>query len=192
MREEANATPEELIALGGEDDVLPNFSRIAAGKDVKEFAEELGVRKEAKTALGRGAERTGKFVGSGTVFGAPAAVPSLLAGATGQIAEELNAPPWAQAAIELLTFIKASPRSATPLTSKTPVVQQQIERLRKLGFDEKDLTLAKNALEEHGWLTKASKLTGSVERKIADTTKKIESTIGNVIEESIPGLKKGE
>lgn len=187
---ESKSTPEELINLVDADDVLPRYSRIPSSKQVRGIAEELGTAKEAETSLGKFAGRVGRFAGAGAAFGHPLLGTAVKAGAAGQALEELGAPEWAQAAGEIIATLGKS-GSKVPLSSKNLQVQQSIDKLRKLGYSEKDLTLAKNALEDRNVLTSFSKMTPKAKNVFNQTLKNSEETFNNILNDVIPGLEHG-
>lgn len=169
---------------------VPRFTRAASGQDVSNLIEMFTGVGEAKTAPGRYAKRGSQLFGSGLSFGSGALKAPLVAGAVGQTLEEFGAPPWAQAAGEMITFLKATP-SKVPLTSKSPEVQNSINKLRKMGFSEDDITLAKNALEERGLLEKTAKFTSKSEKKFDQFVKTSESKVNETLNQAFPGLEKG-
>ncbi len=136
-----------------DDDVLPRYSRLATSHDVSEFAHELGTPR-AKSAAGRYAERIGRLTGTSLVTGGVGLKAPVAAGLAGQFLEENGYPPWAQAAAEILISLRMAPKSTKNITSKSPEVEETISNLRKAGYSEKDITLAKNSLEERKLLKK--------------------------------------
>ncbi len=169
---------------------IPRFSRAASGQDVSNVVQQLTGIGEAKTTPGKYGKRIGQLAGGGAAFGSAALKAPLIAGTAGQTLEEMGAPPWAQAAAEMVAFLKTA-KSNTPLTSKSPEVQNSISKLKKMGFSDEDVTLAKNALEEKGLLTKVAKMTGEAEKKFESTLKNSEKTFNNILHQAFPGLEKG-
>jgi uncharacterized coiled-coil DUF342 family protein len=183
---EAEATPEELPGIVDDDDIIPRYSRVANNQEINDFIEQLGGPGRGKNPISRFAGRASEFITSG-----PGKIkPALAAAGVGQGLEEANFPPWVQAVGEIFTLIKTGKRKG-PITSKTPEVKNKIEDLRKLGYSEQDLTLAKNALEERGFLEKISELTPKAELKFKDYLKGTESKIDNILKESYPGIENG-
>lgn len=185
---ESKASPQQLALMSDADEPVPRVSRLPSSSQVKQDIQAVGGPGLPETVSGRYAERIGKLVGGGASLGVPQAALSATAGAVGQTAEELGAPPWVQAALEIGTFLKGS-KSKTPLTSDTPAIKQQLKKLEDLGFSQEDLTLAKNALEDRGWLKKTSKMTSQAESRFKQTLSNMESKIDDVIGESFPGIK---
>ena len=179
----------ELEELSEDEPVL-RFSRLPSSEDVSNLIEEFGGPKEAKTTAGRYASRGGKLLGGGLSLGQGGIVAPLTAAAAGQTAEEFGAPKWVQAAVEIGTFLKSS-KSKTPLTSKSPEIKSEIERLKKLGFSDQDITLAKNALEDRNWLKKTSQMTKEAETKFKQATKGTEEKFNKIIGDAFPGLEEG-
>lgn len=187
---EANARPEDLPHLVDTEDVLPRYSKLPSSEETSQFIEELGGPGKPKTLAGRFSKRGGRFVGSGLAFGQTNALLNLGAGIAGQAAEELGASPWIQAAVELGTFLKGS-KSKSPITSNSPEIAEEIKRLKSIGFSDQDITLAKNALEDRGWLKKTSQFTQQAEKKFKESAKGSEKKFESILEDSFPGLKEG-
>jgi hypothetical protein len=117
----------------------------------------------------------------------------IAAGAAGQTAEELGLPPWMQAAFEIVAGLKAAPKSKTPtpITSKSKEVESVIKDLRKAGYSEQDITLAKNALEEKKLLKKFAILTPKAENAIQQGVKNSEELFKKQIKQGLPGYAEG-
>lgn len=188
-KREFEASEKELPLEVDSDDILPRYSRLPSSKQTEEVIEKSGIEK-VKTPFGRAAERGGRLIGGGIAFGSPTVSTALKAGALGQTAEELGAPKWLQAAIEIGTYIKAAPRNV-PITSKTPEIEKKISDLRKLGYSEEDLTLAKNALEDRGYLAKTATMTSKAEKSFEENIKKSEKNVNDILNTAFPGLEKG-
>lgn len=171
-----------------DDDVLPRYSRLPTSNETSSFLEELGIP-GAKTISGRYAERGGQFVGGGLTLGQTGAGVPLASAAAGQTVEELGGPAWLQAVAEIGTALKLS-SSKSPISSSSKNVQSELDRLKKIGFSDEDLTLARNALEDRGFLKKSSKYTRDAEKRFKETNTNIEKNINSIIEESFPGLNK--
>jgi len=180
----------ELETLSPQD-VAPRYSKLPSSADVGTFLESLGAPGQPETGGGRYGSRIGQFLGAGVSFGAPAPVASSLAGAVGQTAEEVGVPPWGQAALEIATFIKTGKPGKPKITSKSPEIEQELNRLRELGFSEQDLTLAKNALRETGVLEKVSKATKGSKEKINSSLKALQEKHGEILNKAFPGLEGG-
>lgn len=182
----------ELYELSEGDEVAPRYSRLPSSKDVEEFGTKTGLVTEPKTAAGRYAKRIGKLQGSTLATAGTAIKAPIVAGSAGQTLEELGAPPWAQAAAEMIFTLKFSPKdSARPVTSKSPEVQKTIKDLRAAGYSEQDITLAKNALEERKILKKYGTLTPEAENVINQGIKNSEKLFQEEIKKGLPGYAEG-
>lgn len=180
----------ELMELS-DDDVLPRYSRLPTTQDTERFGKERGIVTEAETAAGRFAKRAGK-IGTGMALTGPTNLKTpLLAGAAGQAVEEAGGPPWMQAFAEIATSLKTLPTSSKNITSKTPEIEQTIQNLRKAGYSEKDITLAKSALEERKLLKKYASLTPEAENSINQGLKNSESLLQEQIKKGLPGYAEG-
>lgn len=182
----------EFMDLSG-DEPVPRFSRLPSSQDVEELGQQLGLVSEPTTAAGRYGKRIGKLSGSSAAFGGGAGLlkAPAIAGAAGQTLEELGAPPWAQAAAEILATLKYSPKNPTPISSRSPEVEEVIQNLRKAGYSEKDITLAKNALEERKILKKYAYLTPEAENAINQGLKNSEELFKQQIKKGLPGYAEG-
>lgn len=181
----------ELMELSGDDELAPRFSRLPSSQDVESLGSELGLVSEPKTAAGRYGRRIGKIGGGAVSFGSTGIVAPIVAGAAGQTLEEAGAPPWAQAAAEIIATLKLSPKSNIPVTSKSKEVDQVIKDLRKAGYTEKDITLAKSALEERKLLKKYASLTPEAENAINSGVKNSETLFKEQIKKGLPGYAEG-
>lgn len=180
----------ELLELSSDEPAL-RFSRIPSSKNIEDIGSQLGLVTEPKTAAGRYGKRIGKIGGSSVAFGSGAIAAPIVAGSVGQTLEEVGAPPWAQAAGEIIAFLKTAPKSKVPVTSKSAEVEEVIQNLRKAGFSEQDITLAKAALEEKGLLKKYASLTPEAENTIQKGIKNSEELFKEEIKKGLPGYSKG-
>ncbi len=173
------------------DEPVPRFSRFPSSKDVEELGTELNLVTEPKTAAGRYGKRIGKLGGGGVALGGTGILAPIAAGIAGQTLEEMGAPPWVQAAAEIIASLKFAPKSATNISSKSPEVEKTIKDLRKAGFKEEDITLAKNALEERKILKKYASLTPEAENSINQGLKNSEELLKEQIKKGLPGYAEG-
>lgn len=181
----------DIYALSGDDDIAPRFSRLPSSQDVEELGGQLGLISEPKTAAGRYAKRIGKIGGGTAALGAGGVASPIAAGVAGQTLEELGAPAWAQAGAEIVAGLKFAPKTNIPITSKSKEVQKVISDLRKAGYSEKDITLAKSALEERKVLKKYSSLTPEAENSIQQGIKNSESLFKDQVKKGLPGYSEG-
>jgi hypothetical protein len=182
----------ELMELGGDEDILPRFSKLPSSQEVTQLGKEVGLVSEPKTAAGRYAKRMGRLAGGGASFGGGGVVAPIVAGAAGQALEEVGAPPWMQAAAEIIAALKYAPKTtAAPITSKSKEVESVIKDLRKAGYSEKDITLAKSALEERKVLKKYASLTPEAENAIQKGVKNSEELFKQQVKKGLPGYAEG-
>lgn len=182
----------EIMELSEDDEIAPRFSRLPNSQEVENFGKEFGLVSEPKTAAGRYARRIGKLGGGGVALGSTAVASPILAGAAGQTLEEMGFPPWVQALAEIVIGIKSAPKKANvPVTSKTKEVEETISNLRKAGFSEKDITLAKSALEERKILKKYASLTPEAENSIQQGLKNSEELFKQQVKKGLPGYAEG-
>lgn len=181
----------ELMDLSDDDDILPRYSRLSSSQDVEELGKKVGLVSDPKSAAGRYGRRMGKLAGGGAAFGATGIAAPIVAGAAGQTLEEAGAPPWAQAAAEIIATLKLSPKTNVPITSKSKEVKNVISDLRKAGYSEQDITLAKSALEERKILKKYASLTPEAENTINQGLKNSEELFKEQIKKGLPGYAEG-
>jgi hypothetical protein len=181
----------ELMELSGDDDIAPRFSRLPSSQDIESLGQDLGLISEPKTAAGRYGRRIGKIGGGSVAFGRTGIVAPIVAGVAGQTLEQAGAPPWAQAAAEIIAALKFAPKTNVPVTSKSKEVEQVIKDLRKAGYTEKDITLAKSALEERKILKKYASLTPEAENAIQKGVKNSEELFKEQVKKGLPGYAEG-
>ncbi len=181
----------ELMELSGDDEIAPRFSRIPSSKDIESMGKNVGLVSEPETAAGRYGKRIGRLAGGGAAFGATGLAAPIVGGAAGQTLEEAGAPPWAQAAAEMIAALKFAPKTNVPITSKSKEVEEVIKDLRKSGYAEKDITLAKSALEERKILKKYASLTPEAENAITQGVKNSEELLKQQIKKGLPGYAEG-
>lgn len=188
---ESQASPEQLPHLVDSSDVLPRYSRAPNSQDIGEFIEKSGGPGEAETGSGRYANRIARLTSSGTALGSKLLKAPIIAGAVGQTLAELGAPGWAQAAGELAAFLKSTPKLKGNISSGSPEIKDKLAKLKKLGYSDQDLTLAKSALEDKGFLKKASKLTSDSEKRFKETLTNAENNVQDILKKGFPGLDEG-
>jgi hypothetical protein len=181
----------DLMELSDDDSIAPRYSRLPSSQDIENIGKKGGIVTEPKTAAGRYGKRIGKLAGSGAVLGANAVKAPIVAGAAGQTLEEAGFPPWVQAAAEIAVTLKTAYKSSVPVTSKSPEVKKVLSDLRKAGYSEQDITLAKSALEERKLLKKYSSLTPEAENSIIKGVKNSEELFKNEIKKGLPGYAEG-
>jgi len=181
----------DLLELSSDDDIAPRYSRLPNMENIKEIGTKSGLVNEPKTPPGRFARRSSEFLGGSVVTGGANLLSPIAAGVVGQGLEELGAPKWAQAAGEIIAALKTGPKSSTRITSKSPEVENAIKDLRKAGFVEKDITLAKSALEERKILKKYASLTPEAENAINAGVKESQNLLQNQIKKGLPGYAEG-
>lgn len=182
-------SPEQMAAVGTEDDILPSYSRLPSSEEVQQLQRKIGV--PAPTGFGgKLAQRVGQIQGTGGAFGQLGFTVPVIAGTVGQLLEEAGAPKWLQAVGEIGAFIKTAPKSM-PVASRTKEINKKISQLRKSGLSEEDITLAKNALEDRGWLKKSSRLSPESQKQFERFAANTEQAIKETYEKGLPGLKEG-
>jgi hypothetical protein len=191
MQEGKRPSASELAELSSDDEISPRASRLASSQNVEEVGKKLGLVSEPKTAAGRYARRIGKIGGGTASLGGGGILAPIAAGTAGQTLEELGAPPWAQAAAEIVAGLKFAPKTNVPITSKSKEVEKIIGDLRKVGYSDKDLTLAKNALEERNILKKFATMTPKAENAIQQGLKNSEELFKEQIKKGLPGYAEG-
>lgn len=194
QREQEGKRPSfgELMELGGDEDILPRYSKLPSSQEVESLGKKTGLVSEPKTAAGQYARRIGKLGGGGASLGGGGILAPIVAGAAGQTLEEAGAPPWMQAAAEIIAGLKFAPKTTSvPITSKSKEVEKVIGDLRKVGYSEKDITLAKSALEDRKILKKFASLTPKAENAIQQGVKNSEALFKEQVKKGLPGYAEG-
>ncbi len=188
-KEQGGLTPSQIRELSATDE--SSFLRFPSTAQIEEKGKEFGLVSEPKTAAGRYARRIGKIGGGSATFGGKGILAPIVAGTAGQTLEELGAPPWVQAAAEIIAILKLSPKTNVPITSKNKEVQKVIGDLRKAGYSEQDITLAKSALEKRKLLKKYASLTPEAENTINQGIKNSETLFKEQVKKGLPGYAEG-
>ena len=131
---EFNASPEELINLAGESDVLPDYARLPSSEEVR----VMTGRPEPQTASGRFAARGGGAIGSALAMGGGlgATATSVAGSQAGQAARELGAPEGVATGIDIGTSLLAGTaptllKKGTAITKPSGMLQRRFESLKK-------------------------------------------------------------
>lgn len=192
--QDPNYTPSlsDVVMLGGEDDILPQFPGLPTSEDLRDLNESLGGPGKAKTPQGRAAGRVGKLYGSGLAFGQVNPVPAAVGGVAGQLVEEAGGGPLQQAAAEIVSMVLTPTGGLKRLVSSNKKeIQNKINELRKLGYSEQDITLAINS-QYKGSRAQAFATKGkSTEQALENFAEKSDEIVKNILQKEIPGIEKG-
>lgn len=182
----------DFYSLSGDDDIAPSFSRLPTSEDLRDFNEMVGGPGEAETKAGKYAGRAGKLVGAGLAFGQINPIPGIIGGAAGQATEDLGGGPLMQAAAEIVGMV-ASPAGGVKklLTSNKKEIAGKIAELRKLGYSEKDITLAINAAYKNGKRAKVASRGAKTEDAFENFAENSDRILGDILSAEIPGIEKG-
>jgi len=183
--------PEKVAPFLLESDEPVRGMRFPTSQEVGSALESIGLKKKPETATGRYAQRIGQFAGGALATGGDLLKQPLAAGLAGQTLEELGAPEWMQVVGEFIALHKTSPKSKLPVQSSEKEVESFLKQMRKTGYSEQDITLAKNALEERGFIQKAAKLTSEAENKISKAINTSNELYKEQLSKGLPGYAKG-
>lgn len=183
----------DINFISGDEDLTPGSFRLPTSKNLNELNDILGGPGEPKTPAGKYGKRQGTLYGSGVAFGQVNPVPALLAGGAGQAVEDLGGGPLAQGAAEIVTLLATQGKGAskTLVGSAKEEVAQRINDMRRLGYTERDITLAINSASKgkKGGI-KASK--GSrTEQAFEDFAEHSDQMVSNILTAEIPGIERG-
>lgn len=170
---------------------LPRYSRTANSREAEEFSDLVGGPGEPTTVEGKVANRISRIYGGGLAFGQKNPAPAVTAGTFGQAAEELGFSPGWQLAVEIASLVGSGGKGSA-LNQSKGAIKDKVDQMRKLGYNDKEITLAINAAKDQKSLIKklASKGKKS-EEAIGNFGNKTEQLINDTLVESFPGLEKG-
>lgn len=188
----------DLASLSDDGEGLPS-GRLPTSQGLRELNDVVGGPGEAKTALGRGAARTGKLYGGGLAFGQVVPTAAIAGGVAGQTVEELGGGPLTQAAAEIAAMVLSPTQAGKKLVgSAKKEVQEKINNLRNLknpdgsrAFSDEQITLAINSASKGKKLgVKASK-GEKTQKAFEDFAEKSDELVENILKNEIPGIEKG-
>jgi len=182
----------DIMSLSDDDEIAPSSFRLPTSETLRDVNEAVGGPGEAKTALGRGAARTGKLYGGGLAFGQINPTAAIAGGVAGQTVEELGGGPLAQAAAEIAAMILTPTQAGKKLVgSAKEQVNTKINELRKLGYTDEQITLAINSAskgKKAGF--KASK-GEKTQQAFEDFAEKSDELVESILRNEISGIEKG-
>ncbi len=185
-------TLSDVVMLGGDDDILPEFPGSPTSEDLRELNEAMGGPGEAKTPYGKGAARAGKLYGSGLAFGQINPLPAVVGGTSGQLVEEAGGGPLLQAAAEIISMI-LTPQGGlkTLVSSQKKDIQKKIDALRKLGYTEEDITLAINSQYANSKRQAAASKGSKTQQAFENFSENSDEIVRDILRKEIPGIEKG-
>lgn len=186
--EEGKGTFEDIANLESEE-FIPSLS-FPTKKQLGALNEALGGPGEPKTPEGKDAARTGDIYGSGVAFGQFNPAPAILAGFTGQTAEELGVGPLGQAVTEIVTLLATQGRGQ-PISSTNAEIERQITALRNAGYSERDITLAINAEHASRATVGAASKGSRTEQAFEEFAEHSDDLVSNILTGNIPGIERG-
>lgn len=174
-----------------EDSELPKNFRLPTSQELSELVEDLGGPGEPKNIFGKTGKRQGQIYGQGLAFGQANPVPALVAGVSGQAAEELGGGPLTQAAAEIVSFLATGKAPEKLLSSAKKHIQEKITALRSLGYADEQITLAVNSAYKNSSRTKIASKGAETEKAFADFAEKSDELVKGILTKEIPGFEKG-
>jgi hypothetical protein len=179
----------EIYALSDED-IVPRYSRLPTSRDIGKKIEDLGGPGEPTTEGGSWARRSSEIYGGSLSMGLLNPLPAVFGGTAGEIAKVAGGGPIVQAAAEIAAMLVSQGRS-NPLTSSNPIIKARIDTLRKLGYSDKDITLAVNAQKAGSSRVNNAKATRSSNKAFDQAITKSEGLFEDVLSKEFPGIEKG-
>ena len=132
--------PESLLPFLQDENIIPQFTRLASQPEAESLIEMLGGPQEAQTPEGRIAGRGIEFIGGSLPLGASSKLLALLgaAGGGGQLTRELGGPEALAKGIELIPLAQAGYQigkgikgAKTPLKHPSGIPVRKFENLKK-------------------------------------------------------------
>lgn len=105
--------------------------------------------------------------------------------------ENAGAPKWLQLAGGVAASLLRPGSNKTKFTDKSPEIKNAQKLMKERGLNDKEITLATNAIKERSALEKVARKYASTEEQIASTKSGIEKGTRNIISEQIQGFEKG-
>lgn len=176
-----------------DDDIAPNSFSLPTSQNLRDVNEMIGGPGEPETTAGRFGARQGKLYGSGAAIGQLNPVPALLAGTVGQGVEELGGGELAQAAAEIATFLVSPGGGAKAQLGAraSKEVKKRINDLRKIGYNDEEITLAINSASKGKKLGLKASKGAKAEQAFENFGEKSTQLIGDILEAEIPGIEHG-
>lgn len=175
----------------GDESGQPSF-KAPTSQNLRDVNDAIGGPGEPETIPGRYAARTAKLYGTALPFGQVNPLPAVAAGVAGQTAEEAGADPLLQAAIEIVTSIVSPGKGGkTGIESAKKANQARIEELKKLGYNDEQITLAINSAYKDSKKAKIASKGDKTERAFEIFTEHSEKTIDDILSSQIKGYEKG-
>ena len=184
-------TVQDIEALSSDDDMALPFS-IPTSEGLRDVNEAIGGPGEAETPQGKYGGRIGRLYGSGLAFGQVNPAPAVVGGVVGQAVEDLGGGPLAQAAAEIVSMILTPQGGIKRLVSSNKKeVQGLIEKLRKMGYAEEDITLAINSAYKDGRAAKVASKGAATEEAFENFSQNSDKIVSEILAAEIPGIEKG-
>lgn len=158
---------------------------------LREVNEAAGGPGEAETGYGRAAGNIGKLYGSGLPFGQINPLPAIVGGLAGEGVKELGGGPLLQGAAEIASMILTPTKWPTLVNSARKAVQEKIANLMKLGYTEKEVTLAVNSASKGKKLGVKAHKGAKTEQAFEDFSQKSDQLVNDILSTEIAGYEEG-
>lgn len=196
-----NSSPSlaDLYSLSDEGISSEGF-KLPSSENLRSASEAIGGPGQAETTQGRYVGRIAKNYGASVATGNLNPAGAILSGAAGQTVEERGGGHLAQAAAEIIGMLagdkggkvlarKAGMTPQATLGSSKKAIQEEINRLRALGYTDEEITLAINRAHKN-----ASKLASKgekTEEAFEKFSKKSDELVSDILSTEIEGYEKG-
>lgn len=174
-----------------DDDVAPNISRLPGQQDLREFNDMIGGPGDAQTTSGRYAGRAANIYGGGVALGVGKVIPAVAAGIAGEGTKDLGGGPLLQAGAEIAALLLTQGRSGSSLSSSKKAVQDEITKLRNLGYTDQDITLAINAGKKGQKTAQNASRGKATDQAFEQAAKSSEKAISETLNKAAPDLQQG-
>lgn len=187
----------ELETLS-DDSIVPKRFTPPRTKDLEKLNEKIGGPGEPETLAGKTASRIGTTFGAGLATGQVNPLPAIAAGVAGQTAEEFGGGPLTQAAAEIGALLLTQGRGLNfkkigdVFEHATPEIKSKINELRKLGYSDKEITLAINSANPKS-IAKSKKASkgASTAEAFEDFAEHSDQLVSDILTSSVEGLEHG-
>ncbi len=158
---------------------------------LRDINESLGGPGEAETGPGRYAGNVGKLYGSGLAFGQVNPLPAIVGGLAGEGVKDLGGGPLLQGAVEIASMVLTPTKWPTLANSVKKGVEDVVNKLKNLGYTEKDITLAVNSASKGKRLGVKANRGSKTEQAFEDFAEHSDDIVAKILESEVPGFEKG-
>jgi hypothetical protein len=173
-------------------DDSPTSLRLPTSKNIESLNDAIGGPGEAETPSGEASGRAGRNFGAGLAFGQVNPAAAVVSGGAGQIVKELGGGELAQTAAEISALLLTPGQGVKSLVgSAKKEVQEKINKLRKLGYTEEDITLAINSASKGSKGGVKARKSAKTENAFEEFAERSDDLVSKIFSQEVPGIDKG-